>query len=203
MPTEIQRSNPHHSLTPAPWVERFAALIDAGGRVLDLACGHGRHARFLAAAGHRVVAVDRDEAALATLQSIDGIETLHADLEHGTWPLESMKFDAIVVTHYLHRPLFPHIIAALDARGVLICETFAHGNEAYGRPRNPDFLLAPNELLDRFGATLDVIAFEQGHVSAPFEAVIQRLCSVGRGRPWPVPLPPPLRVSSTGSGERR
>ena len=189
MPTEIQRSNPHHALTPAPWVERFASLLEPASRVLDLACGYGRHARHLAQAGHRVLAVDRDPAALATLEAIDGIETLRADLEQQAWPLAGTTFDAIVVTHYLHRPLFPHIGAALDPSGVLVYETFARGNEAYGRPANPDFLLEPNELLDRFASSLNVIAFEQGYVSQPFEAVVQRICAVGRERRWPSPLP--------------
>lgn len=190
VPPEIQRSHPQPSLAPSPWVERWAALIPPGARVLDLACGHGRHARYLAGAGHRVLAVDRDELALSSLRTVGGIETMHADLEQQAWPLAGATFDAIVVTHYLHRPLFPHIAAALASSAVLIYETFARGNEAYGRPANPDFLLEPNELLDRFGAALNVIAFEQGCVSQPFPAVVQRICAAGRERPWPAPLPP-------------
>ena len=159
---ETQRSNPHPSLTPAPWVERFAPLFSPGSRVLDLACGYVRHSRHLASLGHHVLAVDRDATALATLALIPDIETQHADLEQRAWPFDGRTFDAIVVTHYLHRPLFGLLLDALDPGGVLIYETFAHGNEAYGRPTNRDFLLAPNELLDRFAGVLNVIAFEQG-----------------------------------------
>ena len=187
---ETQRSNPHPSLTPAPWVERFAPLFGPGSRVLDLACGYGRHARYFASLGHHVLAVDRDAAALATLASIPDIEIRHADLEQGAWPFGGMTFDAIVVTHYLHRPLFAPLLDALDPSGVLIYETFAHGNEAYGRPTKRDFLLAPNELLDRFAGVLNVIAFEQGYIEQPFAAVVERICAIGRARPWPVPLPP-------------
>src|SRR5450759_3408323 len=100
--TEAQRSNPHQALTPSPWVARFAPLIKPGGQVLDLACGYGRHARHLAALGYSVLAVDRDEAALAALGAMAGIETRVADLEQETWPVGTLRFDAIIVTHYLH-----------------------------------------------------------------------------------------------------
>lgn len=161
--------------------------------MLDLASGTGRNARYLAGLGHRVLAVDRDEAALAALAiatpALPRIETLRADLEGAGWPLAGQTFDAVIVTHYLHRPLFAHIAAMLDPGGVLIYETFARGNAAYGRPSNPDFLLEPNELLERFAGSLDVIAFEQGYVAQPFAAVVQRICAVGRAREWPPTLP--------------
>ena len=188
-----ERSNPQQSLIPSPWVARFAALIAPEGRVLDLASGYGRNARYLAGLGHRVLALDRDATALAALAAaVPRMETLHADLEGSRWPLAGETFDAVVVTHYLHRPLFAHIAAALDARGVLIYETFARGNAAYGRPSNPDFLLEPDELLERFAGSHHVIAFEQGHVAQPFAAVIQRICAIGRAREWPFMLPPSL-----------
>ena len=190
--SDIQRSNPHQALVPSHWVERFAALLDPQSRVLDLACGYGRHARFLAARGHHVLAVDRDEAALAVLSSITGIQTRSADLEQGAWPFGGTRFDAIVVTHYLHRPLLQPLLDALSPRGVLLYETFAQGNEVFGRPANPDFLLQPDELLERFGPALRVIAFEQGQFDQPFPAVIQRICATGRERPWPVRLPPSI-----------
>lgn len=190
--SEVQRSNPHQSLAPAPWVARFAALIEPHSRVLDLACGYGRHARYLAAQGHRVLAVDRDAAALATLAAVPGIETRQADLEGADWPFAGSRFDAIVVTHYLHRPLFAPLLDALDPQGVLIYETFARGNEAFGKPSRPEFLLEPGELLERCGKALCVIAFEQGRTGQPFDAVVQRLCATGPMRAWPVRLPPPI-----------
>jgi SAM-dependent methyltransferase len=181
--------DPHRSPAPSPWVTRFAPLIRPGGRVLDLACGHGRHARFLAGRGLRVLGVDRDPDALATLVGLPGVETRRADLEQGDWPLGGERFDAIVVTNYLHRPQFPHLVAALAADGVLIYETFADGNQRFGKPSRPEFLLQPAELLRAFGAALQVVAFEEGEVEAPAPAAIQRLCALGREHPWPAALP--------------
>jgi SAM-dependent methyltransferase len=191
MTSEPVASRPHATASPASaWVVRFAPLVAAGGRVLDLACGYGRHARFLAARGADVLAVDRDAAALATLKGAARIATRALDLEAGGWPLPGERFDAIVVVNYLHRPLFPSLLAALAEDGVLIYETFARGNEAYGRPSNPDFLLEPGELLQLAARSLTVVAFEQGVVSTPEPgAVVQRLVAVGPGRPWPPALP--------------
>jgi SAM-dependent methyltransferase len=180
----------HSSPVPSPWIVRFAPLIVPGGRVLDLACGHGRHARFLAARGHRVVAVDRDGAALATLAGVPGIETRELDLEGGAWPLPAERFDAIVVANYLHRPHFPPLLCALAGDGVLLYETFARGNEAYGRPASPDFLLVPGELLQVAAGRLTVVAFEQGRALPPARAaVVERIAAVGPDRAWPPPLP--------------
>jgi SAM-dependent methyltransferase len=180
----------HRGDAPSPWVVRFAPLVARGGRVLDLACGTGRHARWLAGRGHVVVAVDRDAQALATLADVPGIEARQLDLEAGDWPLVGEFFDAIVVANYLHRPLFPRLVAALAPDGVLLYETFALGNEALGRPANPDFLLRPGELLRALGGELTVVAFEQGSAQAPARpAVVQRIAAVGRQRRWPVPLP--------------
>jgi len=191
MPPELV---PPHRHAPAArasdWVARFAPLVAADARVLDLACGYGRHARFFAARGADVLAVDRDAAALATLAGEARIATRALDLEAGRWPLPGERFDAIVVANYLHRPLFPSLLAALAEDGVLIYETFARGNEAYGRPSNPDFLLESGELLQLAARGLTVVAFEQGVVSAPEPgAVVQRLAAVGAGRPWPPALP--------------
>jgi len=175
---------------PSPWVERFAPLVPVAALVLDLAAGHGRHARFFASRGARVVAVDRDADALSTLRDIARIDTRVLDLESGPWPLSEERFDAIVVTNYLHRPSLPSLLAALSDDGVLIYETFARGNEAYGRPSNPDFLLQKDELLRLVEHRLTIVAFEQGVVAAPPSgAVVQRLAAVGPGRPWPPPLP--------------
>lgn len=162
---------------PSAWVARFAGLIAPGGTVLDLACGHGRHARFLEAGGWRVTAVDRDAAALAGLAGHAGIEAVEADLETGVWPLGGRRFDGIVVVNYLHRPLFPHLIGALQEGGVLLYETFMIGNERLGKPSNPEFLLRPGELLSCLPPGWSLVAFEQGELATPRPAVIQRLCA--------------------------
>jgi SAM-dependent methyltransferase len=165
------------SSTPtSAWVRRFMPLIRRGGRVLDVAAGCGRHSRLLLAGGFAVCAVDRDVSALLPLTSCGG-EVRRIDLETGdVWPLGA-GYDGIVVTNYLHRPLLPAIGHALAPGGVLIYETFARGNERFGRPHNPEFLLRPGELLQAF-ATLTVVAFEQGEVSMPRPAVIQRIAAV-------------------------
>ncbi|MDR2238869.1 MAG: class I SAM-dependent methyltransferase [Zoogloeaceae bacterium] len=168
----------HEDFPPSAWVRRYAALLPAGGAVLDLACGAGRHARFLAGLGHAVEAVDRDAAALAGLAGLAGITARQADLENDPWPYADRRFAGIVVCNYLHRPLFPHLAAALAEGGVLIYETFMLGNERFGRPSNPDFLLRPDELLAAFGGALRTVAFEQGEVTQPKPALMQRLCAV-------------------------
>jgi len=169
---------------PSEWVARFAHLIPAGGRVLDLACGHGRHARHLRELGYRIVAIDRDQEALRSLGGIDGIEPRLIDIETEPWPFPPQSFDGIVVTNYLHRPLFAHLFAALHQGGVLIYETFAAGNEQFGRPSNPDFLLRRSELLERLMPELQVVAFEQGIVSRPKPAVVERICAIAAGDLW-------------------
>ncbi|NYH12820.1 SAM-dependent methyltransferase [Paraburkholderia bryophila] len=134
---------------PSRWVRHWAHLVAAGGAVLDVASGAGRHARFFASLGHPVTAVDRDAAALDTLCDAPLITPLVADLEGAVWPLPgNAKFAAVVVTNYLHRALFPQLLDALAPGGVLVYETFAQGNESVGKPSNPAFLLAPGELLE-------------------------------------------------------
>ena len=163
---------------------RWAHLVKARGAVLDLACGGGRHARWFAARGHEVTAVDRDPEAIAALRGVAGVTGLLADIEGGNlWPLAGRRFDGIVVTNYLHRPLFDPLVESLAEDGVLIYETFAAGNERFGRPSNPQFLLQPGELLDAFGKSLTVVAYEQGTLERPKPAMIQRLCALrGTGR---------------------
>ncbi|HSH07592.1 MAG TPA: class I SAM-dependent methyltransferase [Burkholderiales bacterium] len=169
----------HAIAEPSTWLLRWAQLIAPGGAVLDLACGPGRHARLLAQRGHPVTAVDRDREALAALAATPNVEPVYADLEDGSpWPLGTRRFAAVLVFNYLYRPLLPQLAAVLADGGVLIYETFAAGNERYGRPSNPEFLLRPRELLDAFSPLLSVVAFEQGCVTRPKPAVIQRLCAV-------------------------
>jgi SAM-dependent methyltransferase len=169
---------------PSAWLVRFARLLPPAARVLDVACGEGRQARWLAARGHPVVAVDGDAEALAAMDGIDGIRTVQADLESAPWPFAGERFDAVLVFRYLHRPLFGAFAAALAPDGVLLCETFAEGHEQLGRPRRPEFLLRRGELLDAFPG-LTVVAFEQG---AHDGAVVQRLAAAGPARAWPPEL---------------
>ena len=155
---------------PSPWVLRWIELIDRGP-VLDLAAGGGRHSILFAERGLEVIAVDREPL------TVPGVRFVQADLEDGgPWPFAGQRFAAIVVTNYLHRPLLPHLAASLADGGVLIYETFMAGNERFGRPKNPAFLLQPGELLAAF-ANLTPIAFEQGYVETPKAAMIQRLCA--------------------------
>lgn len=171
-------SEPSHDLdAPSPWLSRWTPLIKKEGRVLDLACGRGRHSRYLQHLGFHVLAVDRDADALQGLQGLPGIELRLADVEGDAWPFPAEWFDGVVVINYLHRPLFPRLVEALRPGGVLIYETFALGNERHGRPSNPDFLLQPDELLGR-AAPLALVAFEQGFIERPKPAVVQRLCAV-------------------------
>lgn len=164
----------------SPWVRRFAPLIP-NGEVLDLACGNGRHARHLTGLGHAVVAVDRDHDALA-LAAGPGIVTSDIDLEAdgAQWPFGAQRFAGIVVTNYLHRPLLVSMLGSLAPNGMLIYETFADGNAAFGKPTNPDFLLKEGELLELARAQgLRVIAFEAGIVNEPGkQAMVQRICAV-------------------------
>lgn len=163
---------------PSDWVRRFAPRIAAGGSVLDVACGRGRHARYLATLGLQVTAVDIDAMALQSLHGIGGVQTLAADLEGAAWPFAGRRFDAIVVTRYLHRPLLLPMVDALAPDGVLIYETFAAGNERFGRPRNPEFLLQPGELLELARGRLRVLAFEDLYVELARPALMQRICAV-------------------------
>lgn len=172
---------------PSAWVVRFSGLIPAGGHVLDLACGDGRHTRFLADRGHRVKAVDIDVSGLADLATEPRIEVMQADLETGKWLFEPAGYAGIVITNYLHRPHFPLLPAALAPGGLLIIETFAAGNERFGRPRNPDFLLAPGELLAAFATRLQIIAYEHGIEHTPRPAVRQRLAAIRQADPAPLP----------------
>ena len=160
----------HDIVAPSAWVVRWAPLMTRG-KVLDLACGGGRHARHLAGLGHEVTAIDREP------QSLESIRFVRADLEDGSpWPLPGEQFQGIVVANYLHRPLYPLIERTLAPGGVLIYETFMRGNERFGKPSNPAYLLEPGELWRAF-AGLHIIAFEQGLRLEPKPAMRQRLCA--------------------------
>ena len=167
----------------SPWVQRFAALVPARGTVLDVACGHGRHMRYFRDRGNPVVGVDLDVSALGDLSADDEVEIVQADLEQGVWPFTGRTFAGVVVTNYLYRPLLPLFVAAVAPEGVLMYETFSRGNERVGRPRNPDFLLAPGELYEAVAPFLQVIAYEQGLEHRPRPAVRQRIVAVNRAEP--------------------
>lgn len=165
-------------IRPSLWVERCLKHLPEKGRVLDLACGSGRHSRLLAAKNHPVLAVDRDSLALTNLLGMAGVETRVLDLEGEIWPLAGERFAGIVVTNYLWRPRLGDLLALLAPGGVLIYETFMQGNEAYGKPSNPDFLLRPQELRVLIQAAgLSEIDFVEGYVDQPKPAMRQAICA--------------------------
>lgn len=183
----------HDTPEASAWVRRFAPLARRGGGVLDIACGSGRNLRLFAGAGHPVTGMDRDLGGVADLAGRPEVDLLRADLEDGSpWPLPpNRRFAAVVVTNYLHRPLLPLLTGLIEPGGVLIYETFARGNERFGRPSSPAFLLEPGELLGLAGTGLQVVAFEQGEVDSPKKAVVQRLCAMfevqANPLTWPLP----------------
>ncbi len=143
--------------------------------MLDLAAGGGRHALFFADRGHRVTAVDRD---ISRLPSHPNIEAIQADLEAGgPWPLIGRAFGAVVVTNYLHRPLMPTLLEAVSSGGVLLYETFMVGNERFGKPGRPEFLLKDGELLELVRGKYSVTAYEARMISEPHMAMVQRIAA--------------------------
>lgn len=187
------QQHPHSGLAPSPWVQRWTHLLLPHARVLDVACGTGRHSHWLAALGMQVWSVDRDEAALAQVRAhwprgaTHAPHTVCADLESGPWPWPGHTFDAVVVTNYLWRPLLPVLLQSLAPGGVWLYETFAHGNAQVGKPSRPDFLLLPGELL-QVCQGLRVVAYEDGFCTQP-ERFVQRVVAVQ-------PVPP----GATGPG---
>jgi SAM-dependent methyltransferase len=160
---------------PSPWIVQWAGLVPAGATVLDIAAGSGRHTSFFAERGHKVTAIDRD---ISRLVPGDNVEVIEADLENGSgWPLGQRRFGAVVVTNYLHRPLMPHLIAAIEPGGVLLYQTFMVGNERFGKPSRPEFLLKDGELLDLVRGSFSVIAYEARLISAPSMAMVQRIAA--------------------------
>ena len=185
----------HGSEPPSPWVRRWSHLVPAQGSVLDVACGQGRHLRWFAQRNHPLVGVDRSQDALhsiADLVACGRAQAVLADIENGPWPFEGRRFDAVLVTNYLWRPLLPILLDSLAPGGVLLYETFAAGNESVGKPARPDFLLQPGELL-RLCAGLRVVAYEDGFLAAP-DRFVQRIAAVrpvspGGPAAGPNPLP--------------
>ena len=169
---------------PSEWIQRFTHLLPAQAQVLDVACGNGRHAAYLASLGHQVTGIDRNADALAQLPP--SVHAVQADIENGPWPLPKQQFDAVVVTNYLWRALWPHILGSVRAGGVLMYETFAQGNEAYGKPSRPDFLLTPNELL-QVCTGWHIVAYEHGLRSQP-DRVVQRIVAIAPSITAPAPV---------------
>lgn len=169
--------NMHGTENPSAWLQRWAHLITPNSTVLDVACGAGRHLRYLAALGHRVTGVDRNPEAVAMAQASGPV--ICADIENGPWPFAGQTFACVVVTNYLWRPLLPTLVASVAPGGLLIYETFAAGNESVGKPSRPDFLLQAGELL-RATEGLRTVAYEDGFEVSP-ERFVQRIAAVRPG----------------------
>lgn len=165
-------------MNPSVWLRRWVDLVPRGGRVLDVACGGGRNAVFLAERGYRVTAVDRDLGSSAGVRDTPGVTWLEYDLESGDWPFEAGIWQGVVVINYLHRPLFQHLIASLAAGGALIYATFAHGQQRFGRPHDPRHLLMPGELLEAARGRLRVVAYEDVEEVGPVPSRRQRLAAL-------------------------
>lgn len=164
-----------HDTPPSLWLRRWPEAVRAGDTALDLACGSGRHLRYLVGAGMQVTGVDRDPAALAPLRGL--AEIIEADIENGPWPLAGRQFDLVLVTNYLWRPLLPAIVDAVAPGGWLLYETFAIGQERIGRPSRPEFLLKPGELLEAC-KPLRIVAYEEGLEQAVNLRCVQRVAAV-------------------------
>ncbi|HMN93203.1 MAG TPA: class I SAM-dependent methyltransferase [Hydrogenophaga sp.] len=187
----------HGTEAPSDWVQRWSHLVAPGGRVLDVACGHGRHMRWFAGRGHPVTGIDRSPEAIAAVAPLG--RAIEADIENGPWPLPGERFDAVVVTNYLWRPLWPTLLDSLASGGVLLWETFSVDHATVGRPSRPEFLLRHGELL-ALCQDLRVVAYENGFALQP-ERFIQRVVAVlapGTGDA----TPPRFLLDGPGDGAR-
>lgn len=168
----------HGPTEPSPWILRFSDEIPAGGEVIDIACGSGRHGRLLLEKGHPVTFVDIDTEGLDDLGGRSDVAIIETDLEtEGFWPFTGHAYDGVIVTNYLWRPILPKIVDLVAPGGLLLYETFAAGNEAFGKPKNPDYLLKAEELLSAVDGKLEVLAFEQVEIETPKPAVIQHIAA--------------------------
>lgn len=190
MTPPLSETPAHQHAEPLPWVARWLDCLPKNAHVLDFAAGSGRHSIAARQRGHSVVAADRDSQALAQIGQ--GVKTLEIDLEGAPWPFDPASFDAVIVSNYLYRPRLDLLGALIRPSGLLIYQTFASGNERFGRPSNPDFLLQPGELLamaERCG--LRVVAYEHGQLANP-DALVQRIVAVR-------PAPDESRATTPGS----
>lgn len=181
----------HDDLAPSLWVDRWLDGVKPRGSVLDIACGGGRHMRLALARGHRVTGVDRDLSRVRDLNGNKDVELMEADLESGgAFPPQGRLFDGVIVANYLWRPILRDIIRCVADDGVLIYETFGRGQERYGKPSNPDFLLVGNELLDAVSRFLLILAFEQGKVEGRRPRIVHRIAACGPAHRWAQDAPP-------------
>jgi SAM-dependent methyltransferase len=164
----------HTSQTASRWMIKHATLVPPGANLLDVACGYGRHAKFFAARGVAVTAVDRDANALELLRGTDNVVCEWRDLEasDSPWPYPANSFDAVLVCNYLWRPTLDALLSTLKMGGLLLYETFMVGNERYGKPSCTDFLLRSNELIERTRDSFRVLAYEEGEQRATTGEVI-------------------------------
>jgi SAM-dependent methyltransferase len=175
--------------TPSRWVERFLPGVRSGGRILDVACGGGCHLRLALRRGYRVIGVDRDLEGVEELRAWSRVELVRADLEaRQRFPFAGELFDGVIVTNYLWRPILRDIVTAVAPDGLLIYETFAAGNERFGRPSNPDYLLRPGELVEAVRPRLVPVAYEHVTLSGPPRKV-QRIAAVGPDHEWLIDPP--------------
>lgn len=163
---------------PSPWIVKYAPLINKKGRVLDLACGNGRHAMWFAKHDFYVDAMDCDAQVVSNMEGINNINVMIVDVEASNWPQSDQRYDGLVVSRYLYRPLLQTLATMLNPGGVLIYETYMVGNERYGKPSNPDFLLRQNELFEAYSPLLNIVSFEQGEEEMPRPVVMQRICAI-------------------------
>lgn len=180
------KAKPAKAAAPSSWVERFLSGVREGGDVLDVACGSGRHLRLALERGYRVTGIDRDVSRLDDIAGRRDVSLIEADLEPGApFPLRDMRYDGVIVANYLWRDILSDIAGCVADDGILVYETFAVGQEKYGKPSNPDFLLRPNELLEAVIPRLTVIAYENGLAeTAHGPGVVQRIAACGPAHPW-------------------
>ena len=174
----------HEQSQPSAWFVSHAHLVPAGATLLDVACGYGRHAKYFAERGARVTAVDRDAAALASFADVSNITAELRDLENDAWPYGADSFDAVIVCNYLWRPTLATLLDCIRPGGVLLYETFMDGNEKFGKPSRPDFLLRSDELIAHVSRDFEIVEFAQGpeHTAdGEICAMKQKIAAVKRG----------------------
>ena len=163
------------------WVAENQKFIKRNGLILDLACGSGRNGKFLLEKGFNVVFLDRDISLLGWVPKASRSQVVKHDLENGTrWCFLPCSFDAVVVTNYLYRPIFADLLSIIEEGGVLIYETFSKGNEIYGRPKNPNYLLQPEELIDIVRPSMRIISFKEGYSDEGRKSITQKIVAIKR-----------------------